>query len=211
MAPHGEIQDKVFSFIKEYVAENGESPTIAEMSEYLGITPPAVLFHLKNLEKKGMIVRSSKNRGIKLKKELDFIKIPVIGIANASNPLDIAEQSNMGYLQVDKMIIKNNGNLFAVKINGNSMNMHLLKGSNVPLCHGNYAVVDRKQNYNQGDVVLAVVNGGATIKVYKEIPDGVALVPNSSNRKHHPIYIKNRDQLVVNGKVIMAFKNPSIN
>lgn len=210
MAPHGEVQEKVYSFIKEYFAENAESPTIAEIADFLSLTPPAVLFHLRNLEKKGQIIRSSKNRGIKLKEKLDFIKIPVLGIANASNPLDTAEESNMGYLQVDRMIIRNNGSLFAVKINGDSMNMHILRGSNVPLKHGNYAIVDRKQMYDQGDVVLAVVNGGATIKVYKEIPNGVALVPNSSNKKHHPIFIKDRDQLVVNGKVIMAFNNPSL-
>lgn len=211
MTKRGEVQNRIYHFIKEYFSAEGKAPTLSEIAQGLEIkSSAAVLFHLKALEKLGFIVRTGENRGIILKEELDFTKIAVLGIANASAPLADAEQSHVGYLQLDKRMILNNGNLFAVKINGDSMNQQLINDSSVTLRHGNYAIVDRKAEYRQGDVVLAVVNGGATIKVYKETEEGVVLLPNSSNEKHHPIYIKDREQLVINGKVVMALETPAV-
>lgn len=210
MPRRGELQNKVLAFLVEYISAHGQSPTLAEIATFVGITPPAVLFHLRSLEKKGSIIRSGENRGITLRQELDFTNIPVLGIANASTPLDMAEETRMGYLQVDRMIIRNKGNLFAVKINGDSMNLHLLNDSHVPLRHGNYAIVDREKEIKQGDVVLAIVNGGATIKIYRETNEGVVLMPHSSNPVHHPIYIRDKEQLVINGKIVLALDNPAL-
>jgi len=211
MTARGEIQTKVLEYIKEYLSAEGKAPTLKEISSALGIkSAPAVLFHLKNLEKLGLIKRTAENRGITLMEELNFTNIPVLGIANASAPLAMAEQSHLGYLQLDNLIIRNRGNLFAVKINGDSMNRQALNNSTVLLRHGNYAVIDRAAQFKQGDVVLAIVNGGATIKIYMETSDGVILLPNSTNQVHHPIYIKQREQLVINGKVVMALDRPAI-
>jgi repressor LexA len=209
MPKRGEIQQKIFQFIKEYIAAEGEAPTLSEITTTLGMKSSAsVLFHLRSLEKKGSITRSHDARGITLTESLSFSSIPVLGIANASAPLADAEESHLGYLQIDNMIIRNKGNLFAVKINGDSMDQQFVSETSVTLKHGNYAIVDRKTDYHPGDVVLAVVNGGATIKVYQETSDGVILLPNSSNDRHHPIYIKDREQLQINGKVVMALERP---
>jgi repressor LexA len=211
MAPRGEVQNKVYQYIKEYISAEGKAPTLAEISTALGIkSTPAVLFHLRALEKRGLIKRTAESRGITLIEELNFANIAVLGIANASAPLAAAEQSQLGYLQLDNRIIRNNGNLFAVKINGDSMNRQAVSSSNVLLRHGNYAIVDRAASYHQGDVVLAIVNGGATIKIYMETNDGVILLPNSTNQSHHPIYVKDREQLVINGKVVMALDRPNV-
>lgn len=210
MTKRGEVQTRIYHFIKEYLSAEGKAPTLAEIAEGLEIkSSAAVLFHLKKLEELGLIVRTGENRGIILKEDLDFTKVAVLGIANAGAPLADGEQSHIGYLQLDRRMILNNGNLFAVKINGDSMNQQLINSS-VPLRHGYYAIIDRKAEYRPGDVVLAIVNGGATIKVYKETEDGIVLLPNSSNEKHHPIYIKDREQLVINGKVVMALETPAV-
>lgn len=211
MTAHGELQQKVLSFIKEYISSEGKAPTLKEIAQALNVkSTAAVLFHIKSLEKRGLISRTHTARGLTPTEDLDFSRIPVLGIANASTPLAQAEQSHLGYLQIDHMIIRNNGNLFAVKINGDSMNRQSINESDVLLKHGNYAIIDRNAPYKQGDVVLAVVNGGATIKIYMETTDAVILMPNSTNHMHHPIYVKQREQLVINGKVIMALENPQL-
>lgn len=210
MQTRGNSQFRIYSFVKEFLSTNDSAPTLEEIGKYMNMSAPAVLFHLRNLEKKGLILRSRNNRGIILKEELEFTSIPVLGIANASKPLADAEEVHLGFIQLEKSVISNKGNLFAVSIHGDSMNNQTLKNSQVPLEDGNYAVIDTTTEANHGDVVLATINGGATIKVFMTTPEGVVLKPNSTNQSHHPIFVHDYDQLIVNGKVVLALRNPKL-
>lgn len=191
------------------------APTLKEIAEHTGMnSKSAVLYHLRRLEKADLISRKSGSRRITLKETLSFSTIPILGIANAGYPLADAEEEQLGELKLDNRIAKNKGNLFAVKVSGNSMNKqeiyNLQMDSKGLLADGNYAIVDREANYQEGDVVLAVIDNSATIKVLKYSDDYILLLPNSTDPSHNPIYIKDNEELFINGKVIYSLENPNL-
>jgi len=199
-------QKEVLKAIRQYYSQFSVSPTLEEIGEIVGIDSRAgVHHHLGILEEKGYISRGSKNRDITIKDEISFTSIPVLGVANAGEPLAIAEEDNMGCLEIDSRILKNKGNLFAVKIKGDSMNQVVI--NKTTLVDDSYAIVDKDEDYNEGDIVLAIINNGATIKRLRYIDNAVVLVPDSSNPKHQPIYIKDSEGLFINGKIVLVLQS----
>ncbi|GAB4157122.1 MAG: transcriptional repressor LexA [Candidatus Dojkabacteria bacterium] len=204
-------QKEVFDKLSLYIEANGESPTLAELMGILNIsTKKGVAFHLDALEKKGYIYRTGGTRGITLvaKESEGFVSIPILGFANAGQPLVLAEEDNLGEVMVDKKLIKPNRKVFGLEIKGDSMNRRMING--IPLANGNYVLVAQNVEVHDGDVVLAVIEDAATIKTIKHEKNMVVLYPESTNPNHKPIYISSRDNSFINGKVLTALSNPSI-
>lgn len=59
-------KEEVYQFILGYVKENLFAPSLAEISEGVGITSQTVAFHINELEKDGRIQHLNTSRGIKL-------------------------------------------------------------------------------------------------------------------------------------------------
>jgi len=209
-------QQKVLNFIKHYYSTNSATPTLQEIAENLDMDSRAsVLYHLKRLEEKDFIYRTNKKRGIILKQCISFTTIPILGEANAGTPLASGKEEELGELQIDARIIRNKKNLYAVKIKGDSMNLQKVYINNVKdtaiLKDNNYAIIDKDASYTFGDAVLAIINDAATIKVLSKAGNHIALVPNSTNKSHTPIYIQENDGSFINGKVVYALENPNVN
>ena len=210
-------QKEILAFIREYIAEKGFSPILEEIAEGVAIDSRAgVHYHLKTLEKQRFIrkKKSIGKRAIELVNNLDFTRIPILGIANAGQPLVEATEDRFGIVEVDSKAIRNKGSLFAVKISGDSMNNEYAPNKMSPyralLQGGNIAIIDPNTEIVEGDIVLAIINGGATIKIYKKTKNAIALTPNSSNPKHQPIFIFDNQELFINGKVVLALDMPKI-
>ena len=106
-------------------------------------------------------------------KELFEKGIPVLAEVNAGEPLNIAEENLLGYI-VDgenKKIKKDD--LFAVRVDGNSMNKKEINGKKIT--NGSYALVKNTQDAENGDIILAIVNGNATIKQYYKKQNTITL------------------------------------
>lgn len=209
-------QVEVLSFIRNFFLDKGYAPSLSELQQVLNInTKRGVVNHLEALEKKGYIIRTSEPRGIQIVEEENdeevyeyLVGIPILGYANAGIPLVIAEEQNMGILQVDKSIIGNKRDLFGLIIKGDSMNQRRIDGKNLE--EGHYLIVQKDSEYEDGDVVVAIVDGCATVKNIKREKDMVILYPESSNLIHKPIYLDNNSNSMINGKVIKVLDNPSI-
>ncbi len=199
-------QKEVYSALKEYFQLYSKSPTLEELGELVGISSRSGVYtHLKALEKKGLISRNSKNRGITLKEKLNFNLIPILGYANAGQPLVQAEEENLGKIKVDSRLLNgSSSNLFGVIIKGDSMNMAKIKGE--ILTPGKIAIIDKSTDTKDNDIVLAVIDKSATIKKMERKESYIILKPISNNDKHQPIYIKSDEDLFLNGKVIMALE-----
>lgn len=203
-------QRQVLELIRNYIQENDQSPTLPELQAELEIkTKRGVVKHLMALEKKGYVYRNGKPRGIVLT-DPNYVQntygIPILGFANAGKPLVFAEEDVIGTLQVDKELVKNNSNTFALIVKGDSMN--LKKVDRVPISDGNYAIVRKGADFRNGDPVLAVINNAATIKSFKKSHNSIILYPESSNPVHTPIYIRDGNDFYINGKVIAVLENP---
>ena len=76
--------------------------------------------------------------------------------------------------------------------------------------NGDFILVDAQtKEYRNGDRVLVVIDGLATVKTYRTV-DGktIALIPESTDTKHKPIFLTPEDNFVVNGIVIDVLKMP---
>lgn len=126
---------------------------------------------------------------------------PVIGKIAAGKPI-LAQENIEDYLPVDPSIygMSTTDDLFFLKVSGNSMNQKVK--------NGDYALI-HKQNYAEnGDIVVAIVNGDdeATLKRYKEInKDLIALEPMSDDPSYETIYIDKNTNFQIVGKAIGQF------
>ncbi|MBD3363022.1 repressor LexA [Candidatus Dojkabacteria bacterium] len=205
-------QKEVLDIIAKYFKQQDQAPTLNELKKELNIgTKRGVVNHLTALEKKGFIRRSSKPRGIQIINQEDsdflFINIPILGYANAGEPLAEAEEEFIGEIKIDKNLIPKNKNLFSIIIKGDSMNKR--KVGKIRLENGKIAVIERNAHVENNDVILAIVENQATIKTYKKSDNAVILYPESTNKIHKPIYLKPDSQFIINGKVIKILENPA--
>lgn len=193
-------QQKFLLFLKSFVSSHGQSPTFEEIKEGMEIKHNStVVYYIKQLEEAGLIYREEGSRGICLRENVRFSKIPVLGYANAGYPTLLAEEDLLGYITVDNRIVKNNGSVFSVIIKGDSMNLAKVNKKN--LLDGKYAVVDKNKEYSDGSIVLALINSAATIKKINLEKNRIILEPVSSNKNHFPIFISNNEDLFINGVV----------
>jgi SOS regulatory protein LexA len=207
-------QKIVLQAIKEFFSENGTMPTVREiqtMSERLGLKLKSLrsfFIYLNELEDKGYIERTSEDRGIKLKgvTKDSFLDVPVFGMANAGAATMFADQYIEGYLKVSKNIVRTSTNVFAIQVSGTSMNKSKVNGKTIQ--NGDFILVDSMwKHYNNGDKVLVAIDGLATVKTYRTV-DGknIALIPESTDKRHKPIFLTEDDDFVINGKVIDVLK-----
>lgn len=201
-------QDRVLRVIRDFYLENGKAPSLTELQGMLSIsTKRGVVSHLEALEKKGFIIRTSEPRGIHIIEDSDtemvyeyLVGIPILGYANAGTPLILADEQNLGILQLDKSLIGKKKDLFALIVKGDSMNMREVDGKNIE--EGSYLIVQKDAEYEDGDAVVAVIDGSATVKNIKKNDEMVILYPQSSNPIHKPIYLDVNGNSIINGKVI---------
>lgn len=208
-------QEKVLRVIKNCYLQNGYAPSLSELQEELGInTKRGVVIHLIALEKKGYIFRTSKPRGIHMVEGDDnvvydyLVGVPILGYANAGVPLVSTEEENIGVLKIDENIIKGKKNLFSLIVKGDSMDLAEIDGRNIT--EGSYLVVQKDSDIEDGDIVVAIIDNGATVKRIKRTKDMVILYPDSSNPMNKPIFLDSGTDMILNGRVIKVLENPSI-
>lgn len=204
-------QQQIYEYIKKYMNVHGNSPSLTELMAFTQIkTKQGVIKHLKLLEKKGVLKRTGEPRGIKLmKNNKSFVNIPILGKANAGQPLILAQEELIGEIQLDETLLPVNGSdVFAVIVKGDSMNRRKIRGKYIE--DNSLALVRRTKNVIDGDVVLAVIEQEATIKSYMQKEDMIILYPESTNKQHTPIYLseESTDLFDINGKVVAVLDNP---
>lgn len=129
--------------------------------------------------------------------------IPIVGKVAAGKPI-LADENIEGYLPIDPLMyhLTSPNGFFFLQIQGESMNKLIKNGS--------YALIKKQDYAEDGDVIVAIVNGDneATIKRYKKLNEQfVMLEPVSEDSSFEPITIdlKNTKFSIV-GKVVGDFK-----
>lgn len=196
-------QKQVLNFIVKKVETKGYPPSIREIGKALNIaTLRGVTCHLDALERKGCIKRDPTPRGIKVNtsaiakngiltlQNQAVIKLPLLGRVAAGTPI-LAEQNIEDWISVPKELVKNNRNVFLLRVQGDSMiNDHILDGD--------LAIVKSQTTAENGDIVVGIIDNEATVKRFYRRNNHIELRP--SNSKYKPIILK--EDFKINGKVI---------
>ena len=123
-------------------------------------------------------------------------EIPLLGIVKAGYNY-MAQENWEGMIEVDKNIIKDGSDYFALKIKGDSM---------FPVLMENDIVIIKKQDdFETGDIVVAIINGDeATIKKGKKTDNSILLQPLNNN--YEPLIFTNDEMKTIPVKIIGIVK-----
>ncbi|NLJ77828.1 MAG: repressor LexA, partial [Tissierellia bacterium] len=122
-------------------------------------------------------------------------KIPIVGEIAAGIPT-VVNREYENYLQIPNEWIYSTERTFALEVTGNSMN-------GIWIERGDAVIVHQQDNAINGDIIVAIINGEATIKRYMTMGDSILLL--SENNDFEPIQMKEED-IAINGKVIGVMK-----
>lgn len=193
-APLTQKQQAVLEFIRRFLREQGLPPTVREIGEHFGLDPHAVHDHLKALERKGCLKRSSsKARSLRLVQATEQVTtrlVPIAGRVQAGLPL-FAVENIEGALPVAEEWL-GEAEAFFLKVKGDSM-----IGAHIQ--DGDYVLVRRQTTAEEGDIVVALLDDEATIKRFFHRGKTVLLRPE--NPAMMPIEVKDGDLRIL-GRVI---------
>jgi len=188
-------QRETLDWIKGFIQEEGMPPTVREIGAAFGIKSSSVFDLLTALEGKGHLKRS--NRGARSlivagmeRSEIDVVNIPVIGSIAAGRPIEAIEDDN-GKVVADKGLLRGR-ETFALRVEGDSM-------IEAGILNGDYVIIWKKETADNGDIVVAMIDGDATLKRFFREKDGVRLEP--ANPRMVPIYVRSGEFRIM-GKVI---------
>jgi len=202
MAPSDEnltdIQRDVLNYVQEYLTQTHRPPTVREvMRHFKWNSPQSARKHLLALEEKGYLERTDRMaRGLKIVDDSSVgISIPVLGKVAAGLPL-LAEENREGTMVVDPSMARGGRSLFALTVRGDSMvNAHILPGDKV--------IVQQTTHASPGEIVVALIEGEATVKTFRKTSSKVVLEP--ANPKYQPIVVNEQQDFRIIGKVVGVF------
>ena len=200
-------KEQVIDALNRWFIRNSVPPTVEELRRLLGVgSTRTVLRYLDALQEEGYIDRWSGARGLRMRKGqaagLETRLVPIVGEAPAGQLMP-AEENILGQVQVPKEFLKPpSAKFFFLRVRGDSMNRAKVEGQTID--DGDLVLVRQQERADPGEIVVALVDGEATIKRLVNGPDYYVLKPESSNPKHRPIIVT--QDFRVQGIVCRVFK-----
>lgn len=196
-------QKQVLDFIKSYKKKNKYSPSLEEIKENLGISSISTAhFHVKKLEELGYLTKQKNQpRTIEVHKKEQMVKIPVLGMIAAGQPIEAIENREET-IAVPKNKLPKTGEIYALRVVGNSMVDENIKD-------GDIILVKQQSVAENGQKVVALIDNYETTlkKIYKE-KGKIRLQP--ANKKVEPIIVEKDVPLLIQGVVIDTIRNESL-
>jgi repressor LexA len=198
-----ERQQRILAAIRDWVVEHGYSPSTRQLGDAVGLrSTSSVSKHLAALEDKGYLRRStSVTRPIDVRAFLagtavespDAVPVPVVGDIAAGIPI-AAEQHVDDVLTLPRGLT-GRGTVFGLRVRGDSM-------VDAAICDGDIVVVRQEREAHSGQIVAAMIDEEATVKVYRRRDGHVYLEPRN------PAYdVIDGDRAVVLGVVVSVLRS----
>jgi repressor LexA len=192
-------QKQLYDYIDDFIARKGYAPTLEEIGERFKLSSLATVHkHLTNLEEKGLIKRKwNFSRAIEMvpqQKKAAAVELPLLGYVAAGAPIEALENAE-SFVVPEEFVRRQN--TFALRVKGNSM-------IDDGICDGDYIIVEERPNASNGETVVALVNGEATVKKFHRDKGGkIRLIP--ANDSMAPIIVKDKD-VAVRGVVVAVMR-----
>lgn len=193
-------QQEILDYIKSQILERGFPPAVRDICEAVHLkSTSSVHSHLETLEKNGYIRRDpTKPRAIEILDDSfqmlrrETANVPIVGRVAAGKPL-LAEQNIEDYFPIPTEFLPNN-QTFLLKVRGESM-------INAGILDGDYVLVEQRQTASNGEMVVALIEDGATVKTFYKEEGVIRLQPE--NDTMDPIIVQD---VMILGKVIGVFR-----
>lgn len=193
-------QSEILEYIKSQILKRGYPPAVREICEAVNLkSTSSVHSHLETLEKNGYIRRDpTKPRAIEIIDDTfnltrrEMVQVPIIGHVAAGEPI-LAQENIEDYFPLPAELMPNS-ETYMLKVKGESM-------INAGILDGDYVIVEKKSTANNGEMVVALVDDGATVKTFYKEEGIYRLQPE--NDTMDPIIVC---EVEILGKVIGVFR-----
>ncbi len=183
-------QEMVLDFITHSISNRGYPPTLREIGSHMGIrSTNGVNDHLRALERKGYLKREDmKSRALRpvnmdTAQNEEITEVPIVGRVAAGEPV-LAEQNIEGTVAIDRFLVGNHPEVFALNVRGDSMieaGMH----------DGDIIFVRKQLHAERNSVVVVMIDDEATVKYYQPERDFIRFQP--ANASYAPIIVRKED------------------
>jgi repressor LexA len=199
-------QEAALRSLRAFQARHGYPPTRAELGRLLGVSAQTADFHLRALERKGLVRISRQARGIELTpageallaadggtgSRVEARAVPVVGRVAAGAPLTAIEN-----LEGALPLPEGSAADFALRVEGDSM-------IEAGILDGDLVLVEQTGSAKKGDIVVALVGEGdeleATVKRY--LPERGRVVLRPANPTLSDIVVRRGEPFALAGRVV---------
>ena len=198
-----ERQRQILTVIQDWARRHGYSPSHREIADALGLASTSTVGrHLRVLEELGFLRRGRATRPIDVRMFLEpvggsgasdaTVGVPLLGDIAAGPPI-LAEQNSDDVLSLPRELV-GRGTLFGLRVRGDSM-------IGAAICDGDIVVVKQQHEVHNGDIVAAMIDEEATVKVYRRRAGHVVLEARNPAHPH-----LDGDRAVILGKVVSVLR-----
>jgi len=179
-------QRRILEVIHEFTAERGYPPSVREIGERVGLSSSSTIHsHLKSLERQGLISRDpTKPRALRSEVAVEnrssgpeTVTLPIVGKVAAGVPITAQENLEGEFVLPSSFARASDG--FLLRVQGDSM-------VDAAILDGDLIVVRPQKVANNGEIVVAMLDGEATVKRFYKETGRVRLQPE--NQTMEPIY-----------------------
>lgn len=193
-------QSEILEYIKEQILTKGYPPAVREICEAVHLkSTSSVHSHLETLEKNGYIRRDpTKPRAIEIIDDnfnlarRDMVQVPMVGRVAAGEPI-LAQENIEDYFPIPAEFMPNS-DTYMLQVKGESM-------INAGILNNDYVLVEKRNTAINGEMVVALVDDGATVKTFYKEKGHYRLQPE--NDFMDPIIVP---EVEILGKVIGVFR-----
>ncbi|OGV36113.1 MAG: repressor LexA [Lentisphaerae bacterium GWF2_45_14] len=196
-----EKQRKMLDFIESFQERESMSPTVYEIADYFKIKTSTVFAHIRALQRKEYLSRSSKARSISITKSSKRAKakhntgipsIPLLGKINSGVFTENLDKDGGVFCDPAATAGEDSKDLYALKVHGE--NMH-----DMGIFDGDVVIFKHTSQPQTGSVVVAFVNNETTVKRY--VPKGEYIELRSADLNQQP-QIYSASDVLIRGSVI---------
>ena len=211
-------QQKILDAIRTEIEQKGYPPSMRQIGDMVGLASLSSVTHqlgrretmgytrrdpklpraIEVLDENGVGIHGSASSSLPELPNFevgdeDLVPVPLVGRIAAGGPIT-AEQSMEDVLALPRQLV-GNGKLFMLKVKGDSM-------IDAAICDGDWVVVREQHTADNGDIVAALLDDEATVKVFRQVDGHTWLMPRNSN--YEPIM---GDRATVMGKVVSVLRS----
>jgi repressor LexA len=198
-----ERQNRILEYIRHVTRTRNYPPSVREIGENVGLSSSSTVHnHLNQLERLGLIKRDpSKSRTVQLvqdaevdQKRRNAVSVPIIGSVAAGAPI-LAEQNIEDHLLLSPEHARDG--YFLLRVRGDSM-------INAGIFDGDLVLVRPQHEASNGSIVVAMIDGDATVKRFERSNGHVKLI--AENPAYEPIVTTNVNLVGVVRGVIRLYR-----
>lgn len=197
-------QQEILDFIDMFHRREGMAPTVYEIADHFDIKSATAFAHLRALQRKGYVSRTSKARSLTLMRSDSprhlslTLSIPILGRISAGVPL-LAEEQIESTIQFDPTMLPRGAGghkLFGLSVFGESMR-------DAGILDGDMVIAKKTSQWSPGDIVVALVDNETTVKYIYTNDGEIELRPANPEfeSQFYPM-----DKVYIQGHVIASYR-----